>query len=130
MPEAWALPGLLDVQQLLLTRIWNEPFALRFFARQLACATDSLGLFPIFALRRLFIGAPPLHFTKHAFSLHFLLQDPEGLINVVAADEYLQWLVSLCYSKRKLPERSRLVPSRLRRFARKSDATCSKQIST
>ena len=96
MPEAWALPGLLDVQQLLLTRIWNEPFALRFLARQLACATDSLGLFPIFALRRLFIRAALLHFTKHTFSLHFLLQDTESLINVVAADEHLQWLVSLC----------------------------------
>src|SRR5262249_45999252 len=67
--------------------------------------------------------APLLHFTKHAFALHFLLQDTESLINVVAADENLQWISSLCCSERQLPERVRPAPRRLRRFARELDAT-------
>src|SRR3974390_1680470 len=85
------LPGLLFVQRLLLARVGNEPLTLCLLTRELARAPDRLGLFPVFALRWFFIRAPLLHFTKYAFALHFLLQDTEGLINVVIADKNLQW---------------------------------------
>src|SRR5262249_35241693 len=39
------------------------------------------------------IEAPPLHFAEHAFPLHFLLQDPKSLIDVVIADEDLHRVV-------------------------------------
>src|SRR5262249_37472250 len=86
--------------QLLLARVGNEPVALRLLARELARAADRLGLFPVFALRRLFIGAPLLHFTKHAFTLHFLFQNTESLIDIVVAHKNLQ-LMFLCLEARR-----------------------------
>src|SRR5262249_9160318 len=56
----------------LLARVGNEPLTLRLLARELAHAANRLGLFPVFALRRLFIGAPSFHFTEDALTLHFL----------------------------------------------------------
>ena len=64
--------------------------ALRLLARQLSGATDRLRLFPGFALRRLFIGAPLLDLPKYAFALHFLFQNTESLIDIVVADKNLQ----------------------------------------
>src|SRR6516164_3575298 len=86
-PVSRALPGLLFVQRLLLARVGNEPLTLCYLTRELARAPYRLGLFPLFALRRFFIRAPLLHLTKYAFALHFLLQDTEGLINLVIADK-------------------------------------------
>src|SRR3974390_1010236 len=123
----WPLPCLLFAQRLLLARVGNEPLTLCFLTRELARAPDRLGLFPVFALRRFFIRAPLLHFTKYAFALHFLLQDTEGLINVVIADKNLQWESSFLKSERSLPERESVwAPIQLRRFAG-GDATCSRR---
>src|SRR5215813_1386091 len=79
----------------LLARVGNEPLTLRLLARELARAADRLGLFPVFALRRLFIRAPSFHFTKDALTLHFLLQNTKGLFNIVVAHKNLQ-LTFLC----------------------------------
>ena len=32
---------------------------------------------------------PQLHFTKHTFALQFLLQRPEGLVDIVVSNHYL-----------------------------------------
>jgi len=48
-----------------------------------------------FALRWLFIGTAAFHFTKKALALEFLLQNSEGLVDVVIADENLQAVFSL-----------------------------------
>ena len=85
-----ALPGLLFVQQFLLAGVGDEPFALCLLARELARAADRFGLFAVFALRRLFVRAPLLHLTKHAFALHFLFQNTKRLIDIVVAHKNLQ----------------------------------------
>src|SRR5215468_1058304 len=74
----------------LLACVRNKPLTLRLLAHELARATDRVGLFPVFALRRLFIGAPSFHFTKDALTLHFLLQNTKGLLNIVVAHKNLQ----------------------------------------
>src|SRR5262249_31768759 len=61
----------------------------RLLAGKLAGAARCLGLFSCRLLRWLLIEAPPLHFAEYAFPLHFLLQDPKSLIDVVIADEDL-----------------------------------------
>jgi hypothetical protein len=75
----------------LLLGIWNQSLALGFLARELARTADRLGLFPVLALGGLLVGPPLLHFAKHAFALHLFLQHAESLIDVVVANEYLQW---------------------------------------
>src|SRR5260221_10298888 len=52
-------------------------FALHPLAQGLAVAADGFGLLACPPLRRLFIGAAPLHFAKRAFALHLFLQHPE-----------------------------------------------------
>jgi len=89
--RARALPCLPGVEQL-LARGGKEPFTLRLLASKLTRAADRFGLFPRFALGRLFVRAPLLHFAKYAFALHFLLQDAECLIDIVVANEDLQWI--------------------------------------
>ena len=63
-----------------------EAFALQALALKLTGATDSFGLLTGPLFRRLFVGATQLHFTEDAFPLHFLLQDLQGLIDVVVAN--------------------------------------------
>jgi hypothetical protein len=75
----------------LLLGAWNQSLALGFLARELARTTDRLGLFPVLALGGLLVGPPLLHFAKHAFALHLFLQHAKSLIDVVVANEYLQW---------------------------------------
>jgi hypothetical protein len=85
------LPGVLSVQQLRLARVGrNEPFALCLLACEFARAADRLGLFPVFALPGFLIGSPSLHFTKYPFTLHFLFQNTESLIDIVVAHKNLQ----------------------------------------
>jgi hypothetical protein len=91
---------LLGVQQFLLARVRDEPLALCLLARELARAADRFRLFPGFALGRFFIGPPLSHFAKHAFALHFLLQDAERLLDVVVANENLQMDIFLCRRRR------------------------------
>src|SRR3974390_1166159 len=58
------LPCPLFVQRLLLARVGNEPLTLCLLTRELARAPDRLGLFPVFALRRFFIRAPLLRWSR------------------------------------------------------------------
>jgi len=69
----------------------QEPFPLRFFARDLARPSNRFGFFPRLSLRRLLVGLTLLHLAKQAFALHFFLQDADSLLDVVVADENLQW---------------------------------------
>src|SRR6516165_2522506 len=63
--------------------------ALHPLAQQLAVAAHRLRPLAGAALRRLFIAAPQLHLPEHALALHFFLQGPQGLVDVVFADEDL-----------------------------------------
>src|SRR6266851_5642145 len=48
-----------------------------------------LGLLAGAAFRGLLVSSPPLHLAKGALALHFLLQHPEGRVDVVVAHENL-----------------------------------------
>lgn len=72
-----------------LTAARQKPFALHFLAGQFTGAADSFGFFPSALLRWLFIMRAQLHFTENTFPLHFLLKCPEGLINIVVANDDL-----------------------------------------
>lgn len=62
---------------------------------KLAGPTNSLRLFASTPLRRLFVGPAKLHLAEDAFALHFLLQDLEGLIDIVVTNRYLHVCLSL-----------------------------------
>src|SRR3990172_4988083 len=64
-------------------------FALRLFAGELAGAADGFGLLAGALLRRLLVIVTELHLAEDAFALHFLLQRPEGLIDIVIANDDL-----------------------------------------
>ncbi len=53
---------------------------------QAALAADGFGLFSCALFGRLFIGAARLDFPEDTFTLHLLLQDPEGLIDIVISN--------------------------------------------
>jgi hypothetical protein len=67
----------------------DKAFALCALAGQLADATNGFGLFSGALLRRLLVKITHLHFTENAFTLHFLLESAERLIDIVIADKYL-----------------------------------------
>src|SRR3954447_14609880 len=69
-------------------------FTLRLLARKLARAPDGLGLLAGALLRRLLVIITELHLAEDAFALHFLLQRPEGLIDIVIANDDLHALLS------------------------------------
>ncbi|TDR34446.1 hypothetical protein DES43_11452 [Aquamicrobium defluvii] len=71
-------------------RAGNQTFANGKLASGLSGAADGFSLFTAAALGWFLIGAARLHFTENAFALQFLLEDPEGLIDVVVTNEYLQ----------------------------------------
>src|SRR5438445_111071 len=87
----------------------DETLALGLLARELACTTHRLGLFPRRSFRRLFVKPSLLHFPENAFTLHLLLQNSESLVDVVVAYENLQrmFLSSVAHDVRPLPRRSR-----------------------
>jgi hypothetical protein len=68
----------------------KNAFALSELARSLAGAADSFSLFAGTFFRRLFESPAGFHLTENAFALKLLLQDAEGLINIVITDEDLQ----------------------------------------
>src|SRR5262245_44208948 len=68
----------------------NQALALGLFPGGLARAADRFRFLTGLALGRLFIGLATLHFTKHALTLHLLLESPESLFDIVVANEYLQ----------------------------------------
>ncbi len=79
----------------------NQTLALGALARQLAGATNGLGLFTRTLFRRLLVKVAHLHFTEDAFTLHLLLESAESLIDIVIANEYLhECSVSLFVERR------------------------------
>src|SRR5262249_30425254 len=70
----------------------NQAFALGLLAGGLARTSDGFRLLATLALGGLFIGLAALHLTKDAFALHLLLEDLEGLIDIVIPNEYLKML--------------------------------------
>ena len=70
-------------------------FALGLLARKLAGPADGLGLLAGTLLRGLLVIVPKLHLAEDAFALHFLLQRPEGLIDIVIANDDLHECFSL-----------------------------------
>jgi hypothetical protein len=69
-------------------------FALRLLPRELAGAADGLGLLAGALLGGLLVIITELHLAEDAFALHFLLQSPEGLIDIVIANDDLHALRS------------------------------------
>src|SRR5262245_31618503 len=68
---------------------WDQAFALRPLARQLARAAYRLGAFARLFLRWLLVMPAKLHFAENALALHLLLERLEGLIDVIVPDENL-----------------------------------------
>jgi hypothetical protein len=56
---------------------------------------DRLALFAGTLLGRFLIGPPALHLAEQALPLELLLQDLEGLLDIVVSDEYLQGVLLL-----------------------------------
>ena len=73
----------------------QKAFALSALAGQLAGAADGLSLLAGTLLRRLLVVVPQLHLAEDTFALKLLLERPEGLINIVVADQYLHAISSL-----------------------------------
>src|SRR6187455_1842551 len=91
-----------------LLRHWQQSLALRLLAGELAGAADRLGFLAGLALGGLLVGAPLLHLTEHALALHLLLQHAERLVDVVVANENLQWniLLGLAQPRQRIPGRA------------------------
>src|SRR5262249_14299282 len=68
----------------------DQAFALSLFPGRFARSSDCLCFLAGLALGRLFIGLATLHLAKNALALHFLFYNPERLVDIVIADEYLQ----------------------------------------
>src|SRR5262249_13958402 len=77
-------------RKLSLFRHRDQAFALGLFPGRLARAPDGFRLLAGLALGRLFIRLAALYLTKNALALHLLLEDPEGLIDIVVANDDLQ----------------------------------------
>ncbi len=84
MPDSRRLSGAALFRQ--------KTFTLGLLTGQLACTPDSLGALTRALLGRLLIGTARFHFTENTFALHLLLEHAEGLIDIVVADNNLQWI--------------------------------------
>ena len=71
-------------------RCGDESLTLGLLAGGLAGPSNRFSLFPVRPFGRLLVKSPALHLAKNSFALHFLLEYPKSLINVVVANEYLQ----------------------------------------
>jgi hypothetical protein len=67
----------------------QKSLPLQFLASKFSRPSDGFCLFANFPLGGFFVMLPELHFTKDAFTLHLFLQHPEGLVDIVVADENL-----------------------------------------
>ncbi len=72
----------------------EEPFALRFLARQLACTANRLGFLARLLLGRLLEVLLELHLAENAFALQLFLQSAERLIDIVVANTDLHVVVT------------------------------------
>jgi hypothetical protein len=68
----------------------QKTIALRLLSRKLAGSSDSFGLLTHSFLRGLLIEASQFHFAEDSLSLHPLLEDAQGLINIVFTHKNLQ----------------------------------------
>jgi hypothetical protein len=68
----------------------QEALTLSELARGLLSPADALLLLARSPLGGLLIGAPPLDLAEQTFALELLLEDPEGLFNIVVANENFQ----------------------------------------
>src|SRR5689334_6983674 len=89
-PARRSARGLADLDQFF--RGCDEPIPHLLFTGELAPAAHGLALLPRGALGGLLEIAPLLHFPENAFTLHFLLQHSQCLIDIVVAHQYLQCL--------------------------------------
>lgn len=92
-PKEWRLSApLLSSDALVAAAAAHQTFALGLLTRQLAGATNRLGLLPGPLLRGFLEEIAHLHFAKDSLTLHFLLEGAESLVDVVVADRYLHWM--------------------------------------
>jgi hypothetical protein len=83
-----------------------EAFAFQALALQLAGAAHGLGGFAGLALGRLFEVPAQLHLTENALALHLLLERLQGLIDIVVANENVNYLTILRWGRRDAFARS------------------------
>ena len=67
----------------------KHAFALQFLASELPRTADSFGFFARPFNGRLFIMLAEFHFTENPLALHFLLQRPKRLIDIVVTNQNL-----------------------------------------
>lgn len=73
----------------------QQAFALSRLTRGLSAAANSLAPLSRPSLGRFLISAAALHLAKQAFALKLLLQDPQGLVDIVFTNKDFQsWLLS------------------------------------
>jgi hypothetical protein len=68
-------------------------------ASELAGSADRLTLFPRRFFGGLLVESSALHLAKNAFALHFLLEYPKSLVDVVVANDYLQEAFLSCSTR-------------------------------
>src|SRR5262245_56591176 len=73
----------------------SAALALRLLAGKLPRPADGLGLLAGALLGRFFVIVAELHLAEDAFALHLFLQSPQGLIDIVIANDDLHELLSL-----------------------------------
>ena len=84
--SALAAPG----RRSLRARLGDQPFALGLLAGKFASAANRLTHLAHSLFGRFFICAAALHLAEHAFTLEFLFQGPQGLVDIVVSDDDLQ----------------------------------------
>jgi len=94
----WAPPSRSARRHLLSAGCSDKSLALGLLASELAGAADRFSLFPARSFGWLLVKSSALHLAKNAFALHFLLQYPKSLVDVVVADDYLQETLLSCSS--------------------------------
>src|SRR5262245_52222511 len=77
----------------------SAALALRLLAGKFPRPADGLGLLAGALLGRLFVIVAELHLAEDAFALHLFLQSPQGLIDIVIANDDLHELLSLRLAK-------------------------------
>ena len=85
-------------RHLLSARCSDKSLALGLLAGGLAGSSNRFSLLPVRPFGRLLVEFSALHLAKNSFALHFFLEYPESLINVVVANEYLQETFLSCSS--------------------------------
>ena len=71
------------------TLLFLVAFALQPLAHQLPIAPFGFGVLARASFRGFLVGTAKLHFPENAFTLHFLLQRPKRLIDIIVAYDYL-----------------------------------------